>query len=289
MCAAQVHAVNASLYGTSVGAILLSKSAHDGNTGCAVSYDGQLLAVAHTTCIVTVYSLPLQGFRCSFGGSGSVSVEIAHPGKLCFTALSNLLIVEQRGNRIHEVTASGDHVRYIGTREVVCDVWAVATNDVLIALGAHNALLPVRVLLFDAATGSYVRRCNDSSVSGAVWCWGIRFTLDNAHIAAVTSDQRQGAKLVVFDTATGVVTQSERYAGMAATAPLVQDASDIEFVDDGGLALCDRARGTILHKHAGRRGGCVDQFEFENPVAMAWCAGQLIVLPITGPRVLLFQ
>ena len=257
--------------------------------GLAISPDAvyMVTSVGNT---LSVYSLPNGEHICTFGSGGEGKGQFRWPSKLCFSAVGNILVAEQLGDRVQEVTLTGGHVRFIGIGTFDCMLDGVTANVDVIVVVKHSSRVSNRIVMFDAVTGACVRAFGDYGAAPGqlkYCCNGIRITLDNHHIIVSESDKKAG-RLSMFTLAGEFV----RCIGVGELA----GTHDVDFTDSSDIIACDSSKhrvfvysadgSTVLRQWGGR--GDADG-EFKWPTAVAMCGGQLYVLDEGSNRVQVFE
>ena len=161
--------------------------------GMAVSRSGKYIAVIAVLDYLWVLSASDGSVVCRMGRSGWYDTSLNMPMQVCFTKTDNMLVAEFSRKRVHELTLQGSHVRYIG-QGVIGRCLSVATNDEVIAAGMlclanadGNSTAPAPVLLFDSASGAFVRSVGLESPRGgpARSCVEVRFTSDGRELVVL--------------------------------------------------------------------------------------------------------
>ena len=257
----------------------------------SVAPDGAHFAVSQSNTSVSVYSLPDARFvrRLQFS---SRSPEFTHATKVCFSATGTLLVPDNDSKRIHEVTMTGEHVRYIGGRVIDSAVSAItATVEVVVIVTCGTAGKDSRrVMVFDAATGSLVKAFGDSGDEPGQlmkYCDGVRITPINRHIIVTECDGDGRGRLSVF-TLRG---QFVKCIGQSQ----LQDPRDVEFADNVEIITCDgetffvySGDGETLRRQWDTPDVPSDGETCRAPASLAMLGGQLFVLDRDSSRMQIF-
>jgi hypothetical protein len=287
----------------------LSKIQAAGNVhspGLAVSRDGMRIAISncaeHT---VTIYELGTGHAADSedtfpvirtIGGHGSDLGKFNAPEKLCFTVAGSVLVAEWEGKRVQEVTASGDHVMFVGldTPGGLGYVAGLDCNQHVVAICHQHGVDGIppphfnQIVLCDYATGGYLRSFGGyGSIPGCLnQCWGLRISRDGRHVFVA---EALNHRVSIF-TAHGVHVRS------FGSSSELNGPSDVCVTDNGEVVVAGNWNhnvvvytpdGSKVSRTFGKQG--TSNGEFLHSTAVSYVCGKLYVLDLKTARVQVFE
>jgi DNA-binding beta-propeller fold protein YncE len=257
------------------------------NRGIAVNIDGSVLAVCnYYGNKITLYALPGGNAIRSFGEKGPA---IVYPWKLCFTPGGNIIVTEQIHKRIHEVTADGTHVRFIGSEQSMYMglLHGVAANEDVVVVSDSGSLTR-QIMVFDYRSGGLLRGfgargSEPGKLSGVD---GVCFTPDASQIAVAESDND---RLSVF-TLTG------EFVRTIGDSDVLSKPADVCVTDGGQFVVANLQRnnlvvfsadGFTVMRQVSAEG--VGDEKLRCPDSIAYFGGKLYVLNLYSQRVHVFE
>lgn len=255
------------------------------NFGIAVFRDGCRFAVSNImTHTITVYSTEDGSEVCTFGGEGHGPGQFRNPFKICVTHRDTLLVADNNNERVQEVSATGEHIRFIGEGVFGGRVCGVDCNDEHIVATRTDAETG-RIYVIDYSTGAVVVQfgVHGGGYGQIGYSSALRLTPDGRHI--IVEDTLKNGRLCVF-TVTGVFVRN------VGGGKLGYSSGDLYVAVDGRIVVADicvsifSANGDVLLNSWGRWGGGDGQFK--RPCALAVHGDELFVLDHSG-RVQVFH
>lgn len=251
-----------------------------GNSGLAVSPQGDIIAVANETHNnITLYDLTGRVVRV-MGGRGTAPGLLAAPHKVCFTPAGNILVAEMDNRRAQEFTRDGVHVSFFGVGVIDDGVVSVATNgeEVLVGKGmndSHN-----RIYRFAYPSGALLGTIDNGMRS----CWGLHFISHDAFTVAEYMRARVNVVTLEGEELSKVI------------GGLIQSPRDAVRLANGNLLIPNRERDELVV--VAPDGSLVTKINtklsdpkvfIRSPVALAIHANQVFVLNQTHASVEVFH
>lgn len=285
LCAGQARHVQRGCHaaGIAIGTIALPHARN--NTGLAVFEDSSLLVVTGREADVTFMSLH-DGQSHTTSAPGVRVGQYRFPHKLCMTPAGTVLIADSLNRRVHEITAVGAHVRFLGLGVLDQPVISVDMHNDLVVAGKTGSetsdVRSPRLVLMSYSTGALVRQfgeCGDAP-GQLLRVNSVRFTRDGSQLV-IAEYKHARVSLYTVDGAFVRVIGDALLRGPRDVVPLDNGTIAVIDMDSNSVFVFRLADGAFV-----RSWGSSTGVPLKHPCAAVCRAGKLYVLNANAGNVL---
>jgi DNA-binding beta-propeller fold protein YncE len=236
---------------------------------------------------VTLYALPSGKEIRVIGGKVA---NVQYPWKVCFTPSGHIIVTEQIHKKIHEITTTGGHHRYIGSENMLYMglLHGVAANQDVVAVSDPGSLTR-QIVLFSYRSGELLRGFGAMGTEPGQLSSsdGLCFSTDGSQVLVAESANN---RVSVFSLAGEFVTS------FGGEKDVLSQPADVCVTEAGQAVVANQQANNIvvisLKDGSVVKTVCADgvgDARFRYPDSIAYHAGKLYVLNLYSDRVHVFE
>ena len=261
-----------------------------GLRGLTLTADGNWMLVSniHTHKLLVYRTADCSWVR-TFGSRGERPGQFFLPGSLCMTAMDTVLVAESGNRRIQEVTVAGVHHRFIGLGVFDDSLCGLAVHGDTIAAGQCGYTSSYRVVLFNYACGTLLRRFGmwGDDIGKVRHVSAMQFTRDGRHLVITDHPSGHATVMTVRGALVRHIGLGVLEVGMNAVA--LTCTGEVVVADSNNHRICvfSGDDGTLLRTW-GTRGKGDGQFS-DTIEVLAVCGSRLYVPDFYTARIQVFE